>query len=184
MAKKSIFKEFFLPMIVLVTVCVVIGAAMAAINTLTAPKIEEEQLKREREALTVVIPDNKGFEKIEPKAQYESVVALYADKGSDSVAVMLSIKGYDSSNPMSVAVGFDADGKITKCSVISCSGETKGIGSKVSNEDFLSDFYGKEDVSDVDTISGATISSSAFKKAIGEAVSAVKDYKSAEVSVK
>ena len=182
MAKNKTFKEFFLPIIVLVAICVVIGAAMAGINMLTAPKIEEAQMKKEQEALSVVVPDNKGFEEIKLDKKYDSVVALYADKGSESLAVMLSIKGYDASTPMSVAVGFDADGKIIKCSVISCAGETKGIGSKVSNEDFLSRFSGKNDVSDVDTISGATISSKAFKNAMVEAVSAVKDYREAEVA--
>ena len=181
-AKKSAFKEIFLPIIVLVAICIIIGASMAAINMLTAPKITEANAKKEQEALSVVLPQNQGFEKAKLPREYESVVALYADKGSDSLAVMLSIKGYDSSNPMSVAVGFDNDGKITKCSVISCAGETKGIGTKVSNEDFLSRFYGKHNVSDVDTISGATISSKAFKAAINEAITAVKDYRATEVT--
>lgn len=181
-AKKSTFKEIFLPIIVLVAICIIIGASMAAINILTAPKIAEANAKKEQEALSVVLPGNQGFEEIKLSKEYESVVAMYSDKGSDALAVMLSIKGYDSSNPMSVAVGFDKDGKITKCSVITCAGETKGIGTKVSNEDFLSRFYGKSNVSDVDTISGATISSSAFKTAIDEAITAVRDYKSTEVT--
>ena len=181
-SKKSAFKEIFLPIIVLVAICIIIGASMAAINMMTAPKIAEENSKKEQEALSVVLPQNQGFEKIKLTREYESVVAIYADKGSNSLAVMLSIKGYDSSNPMSVAVGFDEDGKITKCSVISCAGETKGIGTKVSNEDFLSRFNGKNTVSDVDTISGATISSKAFKKAVEEAIVAVKDYRTAEVT--
>lgn len=180
--KKSMFKNFFLPMIVLVAICIVIGAAMAGINMLTAPKIAEEQQRKEQEALSVVVPNNQGFEEIELKKEYKSVVSLYADKGSDALAVMLSVKGYDASNPMSVAIGFDGEGKITKCSVISCAGETKGIGSKVSNDDFLARFVGKSDVSGVDTISGATISSKAFKTAVDEAVLAVKDYRTAEVT--
>ncbi len=180
-SSKNMFKNFFLPMIVLVTICIVIGASMAAINMLTAPKISEAQAKKEQEALSVVVPQNKGFEVVELDKEYYSVVALYADKGSDALAVMLSIKGYDSSNPMSVAVGFDGDGKIIKCSVISCNGETKGIGSRVSEDSFLSRFCGQSDVSSVDTISGATISSSAFKKAVDEALSAVNSYRMAEV---
>lgn len=179
---KNVFKNFFLPMIVLVAICVVIGSAMAAVNMITAPKIAETHAKKEQEALSVVVPNNQGFDQVELDKAYDSVVALYADKGSNALAVMLSVKGYDSSNPMSVAVGFDEDGKITKCSVIACTGETKGIGSKVSDESFLSRFYGKNDVSGVDTISGATISSSAFKKAVEEAISAVNNYRAAEVT--
>ena len=179
--KKSSFNEFILPIIVLVAICVFISAAMAAINLITAPKIDEAQRQKEEEALSIVVPDNQGFTKQEISDLPESVVALYSDNGSSAVAVMLSIKGYDSSNPMSVAVGFDEDGKIIKTSVISCNGETKGIGSKVSDESFLSRFSGLSDVSSVDTISGATISSSAFKAAMEDACRVVEQYRGTEV---
>ena len=106
---------------------------------------------------------------------------VYKDKGSERLAVILSIKGYDSSKPMSVAVGFDEEGNILKCSVISCLGETKGIGSKVSDADFLEQFEGKSDVDDIDGISRATISSSAFKSGIADACAAVRQYR-AEVA--
>ena len=181
-AKKKTFADFFLPIIVLGAICVVVGAAMAAINFITAPKIEEAQKQKEEEALKVVVPYNQGFTKQEISDLPESVVALYSDNGSASLALMLSVKGYDSSNPMSVAVGFDENGKIIKCSVISCSGETKGIGSKVSEESFLARFEQKSDVSDVDTISGATISSSAFKEAIADACEVVAKYRATEVT--
>ena len=179
--KKSSFNEFILSIIVLVAICVFISAAMAAINLITAPKIDEAQRQKEEEALSIVVPDNQGFTKQEISDLPESVVALYSDNGSSAVAVMLSIKGYDSSNPMSVAVGFDEDGKIIKTSVISCNGETKGIGSKVSDESFLSRFSGLSDVSSVDTISGATISSSAFKAAMEDACRVVEQYRGTEV---
>ena len=83
--------------------------------------------------------------------------------------MLLAASGYDSSNPISIAVGFDKDGNITKCHVISCTGETSGIGTKVKGESFLSQFDGKGDMGGVDTISGATISSSAFLSAVEDA---------------
>lgn len=181
-SKKSVFKSFFLPMIVLVSICAVIGVAMAGINHITAPKIEEAQRQKEQSALNAVVPENEGFEKLDVADLPESVVGVYSDKGSESLALMLSVKGYDSSKPMSVAVGFDGEGKIIKVSVISCSGETKGIGSKVSDESFLGLFNGKSEASDVDTISGATISSEAFIDAINDACGVVREYRAAEVT--
>ena len=166
----------------LVVICAVIGFAMAAVNMLTAPKIAEEQLKKEQAALSAVLPDNQGFERIELDKEYQSVVAIYADKGSDALVVMLSIKGYDAAKPMSVAVGFDGEGKTTKISVISAVGETKGIGSKVVEEPYISSYLGIDSVDDIDTVTGATKSSRAFKKAMDEAISAVKYYKLAEVA--
>ena len=181
-SKKDTFKSLILPVIVLVAICTVIGAAMAAINYITEPKIEEARREKEIKALDAVIPENNGFTKLEISDLPEGVSAVYSDNGSDCLAIMLSVKGYDSSNPMSVAVGFDGNGEIIKCSVISCAGETKGIGSKVADDGFLSLFVGKKDVSSVDTISGATISSTAFKEAVEDACIVVADIRTAEVT--
>lgn len=182
MSKRKSFKEIFLPMIVLTSICFVIGAAMAVINFITEPKIESAEKQKEQEALSSVLPENEGFTRQELSSLPESVAALYTDNGSDSIAVLLSVKGYNSSEPMSVAVGFDENGNITKCSVISCSGETKGIGSRVSDEDFLSLFVGKNNVDGVDAISGATISSSAFKEAVSDACDVVANFRATEVA--
>ena len=163
-------KDSLKSIIVLLAICMVIGAAMAGVNMLTKDTIAEVQAKKEAEALNEVVAQNGGFEKIENISSLpESVTAIYRDKDGEGIAMLVAAKGYDSSNPISIAVGFRNDGTIEKCSVISCTGETSGIGTKVSGEGFLSQFDNKSDMSDVDTISGATISSSAFVKAIGDA---------------
>lgn len=155
--------------VVLVAICVVIGAAMAGVNMLTAPKISAVQEQKEAEALKNVLPENGGFEKVEGLTLPESVIAVYRDLDGEGIAMLLSAKGYDASNPISIAVGFNNDGSIAKCYVISCTGETSGIGSKVKGEGFLSSFDGKSDMDGIDTISGATISSSAFLGAVEDA---------------
>ena len=83
-SKKETFKSFFLPLIVLVVICAVIGSAMAAINLITAPKIEETQAKKKQEALSAVVPDNQGFEKLSISNLPERVTEVYADKGMSS----------------------------------------------------------------------------------------------------
>ena len=161
--------------IVLVSICTVIGAAMAGINMLTADRIAAVQAEKEAKALETVLPENAGFEKLEDIPELpESVVAVYRDNDGEGIAMLLSASGYDASNPISIAVGFNNDGSITKCYVISCTGETSGIGTKVKNESFLSQFDGKGDMGGVDTISGATISSSAFLGAIEDAFDVIK----------
>lgn len=160
-------------LIVLLSICLVVAVLMAAINALTAPKIDEANAKAEQEALSAVLPEATEFEKLE--GEYPATVtALYRDKGGAGYAAMLSAEGYDSSKPMTIAVGFDAEGKILAVEVVSVSGETSGIGTKVEGENFLSQFVGKDRTLDgVDTISGATISSSAFKNAVRDASEAV-----------
>lgn len=160
--------------IVLVAICLVIAVAMAAVNVITAPRIEEQQKNAEQAALREVLPENGGFEKIEAAGLPKSVSAAYRDLDGDGAVAMLSVKGYDSSKPMSVAVGFSLDGRISKVVVISASGETSGIGSKVADASFLALFEGKDSsLEGVDAISGATISSSALISAIRESFVAV-----------
>ncbi len=167
--------------VVLVAICMLTAALMAAVNLLTAPKIAAANEAAEREALNAVLPENSGFDKYEGELP-ESVSAIYIDKGHKGSVAMLSVKGYDSSKPMSVAVGFNGSGEILSVRVISAQGETSGIGSKVTGEDFLSQFGGKNaaNMNEVDAISGATISSSALI----EAVSAAAELMSADGEVK
>ncbi len=161
--------------IVLVSICLFIALAMAAVNMVTAPKIAEAEAAAEEEALSAVLPENGGFEEIFVENLPESVSKLYCDRDGEGYVVLLSVKGYDASKPMSVAVGLTNSGEIVKCHVISASGETSGIGSKVTGEDFLSRFTGKsrEQIDGVDTIGGATISSSAFIDAVRESFDAL-----------
>ena len=167
-------------LIVLVVICLIIAIAMAAINNVTAPKIDEANKAAEQEALHTVLDNATDFEKVEG-IYPETVTAFYRDSAGNGYVAMLSVKGYDSSNPMKIAVGFDKDGNITKCHVISCNGETSGIGTKVSSDGFLNEFAGADSsMSNVDTISGATISSSAFIGAVKDAFEALKIAKGGE----
>ncbi len=160
-------------LIVLLSICLVVAVLMAAIHALTAPKIDEANARAEQEALSAVLSGATEFEKLEGEYS-ETVTALYRDKGGAGYAAMLSAKGYDSANPMTIAVGFDAEGRILAVKVVSANGETSGIGTKVTGEGFLSQFVGKNVTLDgVDTISGATISSSAFRNAVRDAAEAV-----------
>lgn len=160
--------------IVLVAICLFIAVAMAAVNMITAPKIEKAARDAEQEALSAVLPENGGFEEVELESLPEGVVAIYRDLDGEGYVAMLSIKGYDSSKPMSAAVGFTSSGEITSLEMISAQGETSGIGSKVTTPEFLSQFVGKtQELDGVDTISGATVSSSAVVRAVRESFEAL-----------
>ncbi len=159
--------------IVLVSVSLFIAVAMAAVNAVTAPKIEEANKRAQEEALSAVLPENGGFEEIAAEdSRPECMSALYRDKDGEGFVALLSVKGYDSSKPMEAAVGFTSGGAITAIKVISAQGETSGIGSNVATPEFLSQFDGKtaSNIGEVDTISGATISSSALLEAVKQTV--------------
>ena len=148
-------------LIVLFSICLIVAVAMAAINQVTAPKIAEAEAEAEQEALRQVLPAAEEFLRVEGEFA-ESIASVWRASDGCGYAVMLAAKGYDSSKPMSIAVGFDEEGPLLSCRVVSASGETSGIGTKVCDESFLNQFVGKDEHLDgVDAISGATISSSA-----------------------
>ena len=156
--------------IVLTVICFVITLALAITNYVTAPIIQEYQEKQQKEALYLVLPEASDFAKLESDNIPKSVLGIYEDKGGTGYAIVLLANGYDSSKPMNIVVGISTEGKITACHVISCNGETSGIGTKISDIRFLDTFKDKDaSLDDVDTISGATISSKAFIAAVKDA---------------
>jgi len=166
-------KDSLKSIIVITVICLVIAALMALTNSITAPMIAEANEKAEKEALFLVVSGATDFEKLEVESLPETVTAVYRESTGKGYAVMLAAKGYDSSNPMVIAVGMTPEGILTKIEVVSCNGETSGIGTKVSEDSFLKLFAGKDrNLADVDTISGATISSTAFVNAVKDAFAA------------
>lgn len=171
-------KEFFRPIIVLVTICLVISAALAFTNNMTAPVIRAEKEAEATAARQQVLPDADSFSEMTVSGLPETVTSVYkADNGTGYV-FMLTAKGYG--GDMELICGIGSDGKIVKCQTLSHS-ETSGLGSKTADEPFKSQFAGKDSsLSGVDTISGATISSKAYIGAIRDAFTAYDLAKEAE----
>ena len=72
---------------------------------------------------------------------------------------------------MTVAVGIDSTGAITSVRLVD---STDDFASKVSDEAFTSQFVGKTSTDGISTISGATVSSTAFIEAVNNALAAQK----------
>lgn len=70
--------------------------------------------------------------------------------------------------PLNLIVGFDKKGNISGVRYLNMPKETPGLGMKTTEKSFLDSFIGHNlnDLSEVDAISGATISSDAFKEAV------------------
>ena len=90
------------------------------------------------------------------------------------------ITGGDEYHPASgeyilIRVSIGADGKILDCLTLS-QAETKGIGDACANESFYGQFDGKteENYNEIDAISGATLTTDGYKKAISRAFESVK----------
>lgn len=90
------------------------------------------------------------------------------------------IKGGNEYHPASgeyiiVRVSMTADGRIIDCLTVS-EGETDGLGDACASEDFYGQFDGKteENYTEIDAISGATLTTDGYKMAIERAFAALK----------
>lgn len=148
-------------------VCAVAGVALAGTNYFTMREIKLQKLESENAALLEVLPFASDFEIKDsfPKNGF--------DKKNNIVGYVLKITAAGYSSQIEALVGLDKDFKITVVKILS-QNETPGLGSKISGENFLSQFTGKisgkvllkKDGGEIDGITSATISSRAITDAI------------------
>lgn len=161
-------RAFVLPTLVLAVICLVVSAALSATYGITNPIIEENQRIVEQEALAQVLPEGDSFVAAEGGLP-DGVSAFYTTQNGAGCVVRVSPSGYG--GPISMMVGIAADGTISGVKVLENS-ETQGIGSKVMDEAYTSQYTGVSGADDVDAIGGATISSTGLKNGIRTAVEA------------
>ena len=151
--------------LVLVAICAVMAVLLALTNSITAPIIKQNQDAAANEALLVVMPEGEGFEKMDVSSYTlpATVTEVYKEANGGYV-VTLTTAGYGSG--FVIMCGVSADGTVTGA-VCLASTETLGY-----EKTFGERFTGKDaaGVDAVDTISGATKTSSAYKNAIKDAL--------------
>ena len=174
-APQSAAKTMVLPVVVLVVICIVCSAVLAALNSVTAPIIEENARLQTLESYVSVLPEGTDAASL---TEFENLTTSGVDGAvstpDGAIAVKASAGGY-SGKTLTVYVAFDAAGNITNL-LVDASTQTAGIGSKTSEESFTSGFVGfnvSEHVSNgtpVDAIAGATVSSNAVYTALNAAI--------------
>lgn len=173
-------KEIIKPIAVLAAICMVVTALLAFINSVTAPIIKEADEKAAAEARAEVLREADEFEPIEVDLP-EGVTEAYRAKNGVGYVFMLTTKGYG--GDINLICGIKSDGTIESTQTLNHS-ETSGIGSRVVDNDsgYRQNYVGKtqEDYDSVDAVSGATISSKAYKKAIAAAFEAYDTVKEAK----
>ena len=169
-------KEIIRPSLTLFIICVAAALALSLSNLATADKIAENEKKTLSVAMQQVIAADK-YDEIETD-NADGDAALY--KASDSsgtlgYAALCTKTGYG--GKIKVMVGIDNGGTVKKVAIISADDETPGLGQNVKTDEFLSRFENVSDASGVDAWTGATISSTAVKGAVNEALELYNQYK-------
>lgn len=161
--------------VVLSIICLVISGALAVVNSYTAPVIAAGAEERETQSRQEVLPDATQFEQITSDAMPESIQSAY--KGLDASGNIVGYvftagnKGFDGT--ITVMTAIDTEGNIVKVSTIDVTSETATLGGKTANEEYTSQYSGKDaNLDGVDAITGATITSTAYKKCVSESFEA------------
>jgi len=159
------------PILVLTLICLIVAGVLSITNSFTAPVIAEGAAQRESDVRKAVLPDADGFEAVDIAGLPPSVTEVYKATNGVGYVFSLSVNGYGGNIIILCAIG--EDGKIVHNSVTEQS-ETQGLGSRVAGAPFQDQFIGKDagSLSSIDTISGATISSKAYLRAISDAFTA------------
>ena len=153
--------------LVLVVICAVTAILLALTNAFTAPIIKANQDKAANEALLQVMPNGQGFEKLDLTSYTlpATVTDAYKEQGGGYV-FQLKTTGYGSD--FIIMCGVNPDGTI---SGTVCLSSTETLGHEKT---FGANFTGKDaaGVEAVDTISGATKTTQAYKNAMKDALNA------------
>lgn len=164
--------------VVLTVICLVTAMALAIVNHVTAPIIAESERAKENEALKQVLPSGSDFEAVgtDGLGLDESITAVYRESSGEGYVFKLSVKGYKSG--MTILCGIGSDGKVDGAVCLSSS-ET--LGHEKSYGDRFND-VGLTEIDLVDTVSGATKTTSAYRAAVKQALEAFKIIKESEES--
>lgn len=160
-------KEFIVPAAVLTIICVVVSAALVLTYDTTKPIIEVAKAAEADAARAVVLAGGDKFEQ-QSVGNVEGAVDAYKAGNGKGYVITVKSKGYG--GDMYVMVGIKADGTIDSVKLMD-NKETAGLGTQVGEAKYTDKYKGKtgNEIDSVDSISGATVSSYAFRYAVKQA---------------
>ena len=164
----------------LLAICIVVAAALAGVNAITAPVIEELNAAATQEAIAAVLPG--GFDTMIEEYNDATGIVSKVYQGANGYALEVLPGGFD--NTITMMVGIDNEGKVLGISIVNHT-ETAGLGA-VADADtpkgvaFREQFIGtsgsvavSKDGGTQDAITGATITSRAICVGVNAALDCV-----------
>jgi electron transport complex protein RnfG len=162
--------DFIMPVLVLTLICLIISGALALVNDLTHPIIEEAANERAEIARKEIIPEAEEFILIEAEGAPKAVREIYGTSNNTGyIFVVVTNKGYG--GDIKIICGIDPDGKIIKSAVLAHT-ETQGLGTIVFERAVIFEGLNKNVAAEIDALAGSTITSTAYKNAILDAFEA------------
>lgn len=150
------------------------GAVLAYVNSITSPIIEEQKIAAVKASLQEIFPGANEFKEVSTFTDASGLVDNVYEATGSGMAVKVSVQGYK--DVITFLVGFDNNDKIVGFKVTAIN-DTPGLGMKVGDPEFANSIVGKSVSDQLDTIAGATISSSAALRGIDAAIAVYQSLK-------
>lgn len=154
--------------LILGVICLLSAGLLALVNAITQPKIFAQIIEEENRTLLEVLPEAASFEPVED-VNKEVIYYKGFNKDKTLVGVAFKAQGKGYSSTIETMAGINLDGKINAIKVTNQS-ETPGLGVRITENSFRGQFKGKavQDLSRIQAIAGATISSKAVIDSVKE----------------
>ena len=176
--KKNAVLEGTLIGIKLLLICAIVAAVVAFVYELTLEKANENINRTKSEAVGAIYQLD-GLTLEEKSKTDAAVIYLVSNAEKTPVGYCAEVKSAGFGGDLLVMVGYDLNAQILGVKIVEMS-ETPGLGSKVGEADYLSQYTGKSGEltlnEDVDAVSGATISSKALLSGVNTATKALTEF--------
>lgn len=158
---------------ILAIICSLAGGLLAGVNSLTKSRIMAQAQAEEDASLKEVIPGAERFEAV--KSGDEIIYYKAEDREGRLIGAAFKASGKGYSSSVETMVGMLKDGTISAIKILS-QNETPGLGARVAEPSFTSQFSQRNirDLSQVQAITGATISSKAVIDSVKEKAEEIK----------
>ena len=143
------------------------GMCLSLVNDVTKPIIEEQKLAAVKANLEILY-SGASFEEASGAVADTSIQNIYKVNGGEGYVYKVGVTGYG--GEVTYLLGINDDGSYQGFIALTYDGETSGFGTRIAEEEFTSQFNGSSIDDGVDTLSGATITSSAVVKGVNQVV--------------
>lgn len=165
----------------LFVICLVAALALAGVNSITKPIIDQQEKDKLNAARRELIAEAEDFTEVDfefAKAAYPDVTEAYAAvAGGETIGYTVTLDSTGFGGKIRMSVGVMSDGTIAGLRIVTQT-ETEGLGARITEEAFYGQFAGLAAPvtlnQEVSAISGATISSTAVVKGVNTACEFVK----------
>lgn len=178
----SKLKTIIVTTLALTLICAVFTAALAITNEITKDKIATVQKQAEMQAMKRLLPSDRYENGTFNLGDAEYYTAMDAAGDIKGYIFTTSANGYGGAVKVMTAVS--TNGTIVAIEVVDAADETPGLGQNATKSTFWEQFKGKSGElnvvksgageSDIEALTGATITSNAVKDAVNKALSSYK----------